>query len=421
MDKDRLQIELLAYAGRLLLEYNESTGAIHRTLTATARSITHEECDIVVSYGGIAVSLPGDGPLLMPIREFRHNAALQARVHTILGQLRRGALDSATALSELKRAESLEPPYSQWLVAVVLGLAAAALAMLLGADSGAAIVAGVATGLGLIARRALGRHHFSLLSLPLAAAFIGALLGGLAIRLGFTRTPGLALIVPSLMVIPGPHLINAILDLVDNYMPMCVARLGLATGIIVASALGIVAGVQLTLPIPPGPLQSAAAANLNVVSDMLLAGIVACGFATFYNANWTHIGMAALGGMAGHGLRFLALVSGWNAQSATFVGGLAVGVISARIAKTYKAPFAVIAFAGAVTMMPGVQIYRALAGSLQLVRLQHEAELSTIAATLADTFQSGLVVGVLALGLIIANRATLLLSRDEETAVTSKQ
>ena len=267
----------------------------------------------------------------------------------------------------------------------------------------------------------LGRHHFSLLSLPLAAAFIGALLGGLAIRLGWTRTAGLALIVPSLMVIPGPHLINAILDLVDNYVPMCVARLGLATGIIVASALGIVAGVQLTLSIPPGPQQSAAAANLNVVSDMLLAGIVTCGFAMFYNANWTHIGMATLGGMAGHGLRFLALASGWNAQSATFVGGLAVGVVSAWIAKTYKAPFAVIAFAGAVTMIPGVQIYRALAGSLQLVRLQREAQLSTIAATLADTFQSGLVVGALALGLVIANRAVLLVAGDENAAANLKQ
>ena len=256
MGIDRLHTEFLANAGRLLLEYNESTGAIHRTLTATARAITDEECDVVVSYGGVAVSLGGDRPVLMPIRELRYNAALQARVHTILSQVRRGELDPATGLAELKRAEALPPPHSRLLSAVVLGIAAASLAGLLGADGGAMFVVGLATGLGLIVRQALGRRHFSLLTLPLSAAFIGAALGGLAIRLGWTRTPGLALIVPSLMLIPGPHLINGILDLVDNYVPMSVARLALATGIIVASALGIVLGIELTLPGPPVADQS---------------------------------------------------------------------------------------------------------------------------------------------------------------------
>ena len=108
----------------------------------------------------------------------------------------------------------------------MLGIAAASLAGLLGADGGAMFVVGLATGLGLIVRQALGRRHFSLLTLPLSAAFIGAALGGLAIRLGWTRTPGLALIVPSLMLIPGPHLINGILDLVDNYVPMSCRQAG---------------------------------------------------------------------------------------------------------------------------------------------------------------------------------------------------
>ena len=421
MGIDRLHTEFLANAGRLLLEYNESTGAIHRTLTATARAITDEECDVVVSYGGVAVSLGGDRPVLMPIRELRYNAALQARVHTILSQVRRGELDPATGLAELKRAEALAPPHSRLLSAVVLGIAAASLAGLLGADGGAMFVVGLATGLGLIVRQALGRRHFSLLTLPLSAAFIGAALGGLAIRLGWTRTPGLALIVPSLMLIPGPHLINGILDLVDNYVPMSVARLALATGIIVASALGIVLGIELTLPGPPVAEQAATSDHLNVFSDMFLAGIVTCGFAIFYKTAWTHIGMATLGGMAGHGLRFLALEADWSLEAATFLGGLTVGVVSAWIARSYKAPFAVIAFAGAVTMMPGVQIYRALAGSLQLARRQGETELSTIASTLGDALQSCLVVGALALGLIIAQRAVMLLAGEEEPAVTSKQ
>jgi uncharacterized membrane protein YjjP (DUF1212 family) len=112
------------------------------------------------------------------------------------------------------------------------------------------VVAGLATGLGLLARQELGRRHFSLLVLPLTAALIGAVLGGLAIRLGSTQTPGLVRIVPALMLVPGPHLINGVLDLIDNHLPMSMARPGLAAGILFASVLGIVLGVKLTLPVP---------------------------------------------------------------------------------------------------------------------------------------------------------------------------
>ena len=39
MTARRLQTELLLQAGRLLLEYNESTREIHRALTRTARTL----------------------------------------------------------------------------------------------------------------------------------------------------------------------------------------------------------------------------------------------------------------------------------------------------------------------------------------------------------------------------------------------
>src|SRR5262249_46943865 len=158
-------------------------------------------------------------------------------------QVRRGELEPASALAQLKRVEADTPRHSRWLAVLLLGVAAANLAGLLGADAGAVLVAGLATGLGLVARQELGRRQFSLLTLPLTAAFIGAVFGGLAIRLGWTRTPGLVLIVPSLMLVPGPHLINGLLDLIDNYLPMSIARLGLATCVLLASALGIVFGI----------------------------------------------------------------------------------------------------------------------------------------------------------------------------------
>src|SRR5262249_35508316 len=206
METRRLHTELLAHAGRLLLEYNESTEEIHRALTTTARALTDEPCHVAVSYDNIAVSLAGDAPVLLPVHELRYNMAVQARVHTILEEVRRGALEAAAALAHLGRVEADTPRHSRWLAVAGLGLCAASLAGLLGADAGAVTVAGVATGLGLLARQQLARWHFSLLMLPLTAAFIGAVLGGLVILLDWTRTPDLVLIVPALMLVPGPHL-----------------------------------------------------------------------------------------------------------------------------------------------------------------------------------------------------------------------
>ena len=415
MSTRRLQTDLLVQAGRLLLEYNESTGAIHRALAATARALTDEAPHIAVSYNGVAVSLAGEGPALLSVRELRYNTAVQARVHTILEQVRRGELEPATALARLGRVEADTPRHPRWVAVLVLGVAAASLAGLLGADAGAVAVAGLATGLGLLARQELGRRHFSLLALPLTAALIGAVLGGLAIRLGWTRTPGLALIAPALMLVPGPHLVNGVLDLLDNYLPMSMARLGLAAGILLASALGIVIGVELTLPGPLPSDQGADADRLTLASDVVLAGIVTCGFAVFYNTAWRQVGMAAVGGMAGHGLRFLALEAGCRLEAATFLGGLAVGVVSGWMARSGKTPVAVIAFAGAVTMMPGLDIYRALAGALQLARLTNETDPAAMAGALGNALQACLVVSGLALGLVFGARVVLALGGERES------
>jgi uncharacterized membrane protein YjjP (DUF1212 family) len=412
MSTRRLQTELLVHAGRLLLEYNESTQAIHRALLTTARTLTDDNCHIAVNYNGVAVSLAGEGPALMSVRELRYNTIVQARVHSILEQVRRSELEPATALAQLDRVEADTPRHSRGVAIVVLAVAAASLAGLLGADACAVVVAGLATGLGLFARQELGRRHFSLLALPMTAAFIGAILGGLAIRLGWTRTPSLVLVVPALMLVPGPHLINGVLDLIDNYLPMSLARLGLATGILLASALGIVLGVELTLTGPLPTDQGVNGGHLNLLSDVILAGVVACGFAVFYNTAWRQVGMAAVGGMAGHGLRFLALEAGYRLETATFLGGLTVGLVSGWMARSGKIPFAVIAYAGAVTMMPGLHIYRALGGALQLARMTSETGPAEMAETLGNASQACFVVSGLALGLIFGARAMLALGGE---------
>lgn len=411
MSVRRVQTNLLLQAGRLLLEYNEATDAIHRALQATARRLTTEPCQVNVSYGGVAVSLADEPASFAPVRELRYNTALQARVHEALDQVRQGELDPAAGLVFLNAVEGNTSRHAAWLTAAFLGAAAACLAFILGADANAAGVAGVATGLGLLARRLLARWHVSPLTPPLVAAMIGAVCGGVAIRLDWTQTPDLVLLLPALMLVPGPHFINALYDLLDNYVPMSLARLGLAVGNLLAAGLGVLIGIELTLSTHAIARGSPSTDHLTLLVDVALAGVVTCGFAVFYNTAWKQLWMAMVGGMVGHGLRFVALEAGCWLEAATFLGGFAVGAVSAAMVRSSKTPVAVVAFAGAVTMIPGLSIYRALGGALQLARLGVGVDAETTAATLGNAFQGSLVVTALALGLVVGSRIIMTAAR----------
>ena len=122
--------------------------------------------------------------------------------------------------------------------------------------------------------------------------------------------------------------------------------------------------------------------------------------------------MAALPGMIGHGLRFVALEAEYGLVAATFVGGLAVGIVAELIARWARVPVAVIAFAGAVTMIPGLSLYRAFGGALRLARSAGVADPTTAAATLGHAVQGCVVVGGLALGLVVGAKAVIALVGD---------
>ena len=77
------------------------------------------------------------------------------------------------------------------------------------------------------------------------------------------------------------------------------------------------------------------------------------------------------------------------------------------MARLKPTPVAVIAFVGGVTIMPGLQIYRALGGALRLARLGSASEPSAIAGTLGNALQAGIVAGAIALGLVVGARASL--------------
>lgn len=410
--------ELLALAGQLLLELNVGTEVIRAELKSTAKALAIPECRVAVSYRQVMVSL---GTVIWTsdtVHELRSDMAALVTVTSLLNQVRRGEWNLAAALQGLREAKAAAPQLPRWLKVGQFSLAAASLAGILGADGGAASIAALSAGLGLLARQELARRHISLLALPLVAAFMGSLMGGLAIQSGWTHTPEIALLAPALMLVPGVHLINVMLDLLDNQVPMALARLGLAAALLFASALGVALGMALTLgddiPISNGTI------TLPFGIAMVLAAVAAMGFASNFNTLWQQLGMAALAGIAGHGVRYLVTAAGGNTVSATFLGSFAVGMVSAWLARKDRTPAATIAFAGAVTMMPGLVMYRALGGAMKLASQGKAADPQLAAETFAHAVLAGLIVGGLTIGLALGVHLIQAIHRVERPIIVER-
>jgi uncharacterized membrane protein YjjB (DUF3815 family) len=222
----------------------------------------------------------------------------------------------------------------------------------------------------------------------------------------------LCVIVPALMLVPGPHLINGVHDMVDNHMQAGLSRLGLASGILIAAALGVALGVGLTIGLSPLSTAPSEAMRLTLLLDMALAGVAACGFGAFYNAPWRVLWVSILCGMVGHGLRYLGLQS-FGVELSTLFACLAIGIIAGHAAERLRLPFSAVAFAGAVPMMPGVFIYQSIAGAMRLAAAGSTTDPALAATTLALSFKALFVVGAMALGLVIGARLSNLARRPD--------
>jgi len=391
----RADLLFLQRTAGLLLEYNVRSALIARQIDRLA---AHLDLHVQTLVGYRSVTLfVADGCLHVSVPELRVNVAVSAEILAVIDSVCAGRIGVVEAARRLDGAVQAPPRHRRRLSAM-LALAGSALAWLLQADGGAIAVSGVSTGLGLLVRQGLARQGAGPLVLPFSAAFLGAALGAAAVMLGWTATPAQCLVVPALVLVPGPHLINGVTDMLDNYVHMGLSRLGLAAGVLAAGAAGVVLGAWL---LPESTIVAAArtdATRLGLPLDVALAGVAACGFGGAYNAPWRVLWISVICGMTGHGIRFAVLEQGASQAVATLCACLAIGIIAGVAADRRRLPFAAVAFAAAVPMMPGTAIYEAIAGGIRLTR--RSADPALAASILAALFTAAFVIMAMTAGLL---------------------
>jgi len=266
---------------------------------------------------------------------------------------------------------------------------------------------------GAVVRRFLVRYSTNPLLQPFCAALLAGIIGALAVRYQLSSSLRLIAVCPCMILVPGPHVLNGMIDLAAVRVSLGAARLIYAGLIILAISAGLLLGLSLlnvSLPIDepgrPVPLWL----------DVIAAGVAVAAYSIFFSTPLRMLGWPVAVGMLAHALRWWTLSVGAGVATGALVACLFVGLVLTPVARRFHMPFAAIGFASVVSMIPGVFLFRMVSGLMQLATGSNTT-LQLLGGTLADGLIAISITLAMSFGLIVPK---LVLNRLFDRAVRSK-
>src|SRR6202011_2352614 len=261
-----------------------------------------------------------------------------------------------------------------------------------------AVLIFVSAAAGAILRRALAQYSANLFIQQFSAALLAGVIGALAVRYQLSSSLRLVMVCPCMILMPGPHILNGALDLINGRIHLGATRLIYAGLVVVAISTGLLLGLVLlggSLPIEP------AGSGVPLWQDVIAAGVAVASYSVFFSTPLNMLTWPVAVGMLAHALRWVALsLLGASLATAAFLAGLIVGLSLTPVARRWHMPFAAIGFASVVSMIPGVLLFRMGTGLVQLAGGSHST-LALIRATVAALMTAVTIIFAMSLGLIV--------------------
>jgi uncharacterized membrane protein YjjP (DUF1212 family) len=409
---------ILVQTAELLLLNGQTT---QRTVTAVRELGTafHYRTEVFPRWGQLTVRLwdrdtPRDAiAAVAPTNVDMGKVA--STMHMLEGSAARGP-DIGTVQALLQGIRRSRPMSALRLI-LMTGAGAAALGVIFGVSQPFSLtLIALSAALGAALRRGLARISISPLLPPFAAALVAGIIGALVVDLHLSSAQQLVAVCPCMVLVPGPHLLNGALDLARAEISLGVARITYASLIILMICAGLLLGLAIGgVPLPAsGPTTA-----VPLFYDVVAAGIAVAAYGTFFSMPWRMLPIPVLIGMLAHAARwFVVTAAGLRIEMGALVACLIVGIMVTPIAERLRLPFAGIAFASVVSLIPGIFLFRMGGGLLTLTTLGAKAPAGLLQDVVGDGATAFVVVLAMAFGLIIPK---LCIDRHHPAQINMKQ
>jgi uncharacterized membrane protein YjjP (DUF1212 family) len=406
-------LDALKLAAALLFAHGQTTERTVQDIKRFANAL-HLAVTVAVSWDGIALSLGTPVPdgstnridalaAMVPVSPTSVDMGKVASVVSVIDRMCGRQLpleDATTELEQIQQRSSV----STLRFSLMAGIGAMALGVIFGALHLLSLaLIGLSGFLGAQLRRAIARLSDNTLIQPFAAALLAGAIGAITVRLEFTTLQRLVAVCPCMVLVPGPHLLNGAIDLMRARVQLGLARLAFASLIVLAISAGLLIGLALggtSLP-PAAPAHAA-----SLLGDTIAAGVAVAAYGAFFSMPWRLLPVPVLVGMLAHAIRWVAIVlAGASPAMGALLACLLVGTIIAPVADRLRLPFAGLAFASVVSLIPGVFLFRMAGGLVELLQQGAAAQADLVATVIADAGNAFLIMMAITVGVILPKMA----------------
>lgn len=422
----RRRLDLLLRTGQLLVESSADTSRILRNMKRTADylGLTEDKLHIHITYNMLMVNYSDEEHSFSKFQRCNNHGINMSAISSI-SRLSWRAIREDYSLDkyeeEFEKIRSRKRNYTPWQVAIGAGFACGGFCVQFGCDWPAFFYASIAAILGFRLRmylNSLGSNGYANIAV---AAFVSTLLAWLSAYISMpvvadhlptwlasmlhSDTVWHPLLACALFIVPGVPLINFVSDMLDSHFEMGLNRALNTLLMVAAMSFGIAVAIKVC-GIDNFVKDLSMTPHNSYLSYATAAAISAMGFSMIFNIPKRLLPVVAIGGIIAVCTRNFVNLGPSNNNVGldqgliigSLVGSSLISIICIKAVHVFHTPHHILSIPSVIPMVPGVLMYRALFGLI---------EMQGIVGELTEAFSNGvkasLTILCIAIGVAIPN------------------